>query len=1419
MLCMVCVAMGIQAQHTVDNFHFTHFKSADGLPHQQINAMTFAPDGRLWVGTRNGLASFDGYSFTTYYHEPGNPRSLPHNYVICMLVDSHGRLWVGTDNGLCRYVAETDDFEPAQINEKSVYFLRETLEGNIVCSGANVHISVGGGLEFRCKPRQAETAVRGMAVSHDNRIFISTDDALTIYDSKMQRSTQADADFYSAHVGNVSGIAAPIFFDSKGRLWIGLCGNGVMCNDIVAGTRTLYDDTRLSNRTVRVITEDRHGRIWVGTERGINIIDPVTKQVTQVTQDLVNPSKLNDNAIYCILPDRNGNMWIGTYFGGINLVVNNFSKFAWTPPGYDLHSLRGKAIRRIVEPQKGQLWLASEDGGINIMDLPSRSIREFSAIPGLGPNVHELYFDRQRGEMWIGTFLNGLYRHTLPGGATRRYLTNSGLPSTSIFAIANQKTAGGDTHMWVGTTEGLRRYDPATDSFVKVGHTTLDREFVYSLLVDRKQNLWIGTVNSGLFRLDAATGEIRGWNQSEDLEASGFKDHYITALLEDSAGRIFVGTNNGGLYYFQPGNLNDVKTLGGNTSALGTVCALTADRNGKVWMSTSNGLYSIEPSTLRLQHYTVADGLPENQFNFNSAMEASDGRMYFGTVNGLVSFSPLISKHSESTRPVHFSSLSINGKTVAPGVEGSPLTAAIDVIKELKLNYKESRQFSILYGVIDPQRASSTFYQVKVDGIDSDWHDVGNERRFTGMELAPGTYTLHVRASDSPDDWEGAPVRSLRLVIAPPFYRSVWAYCLYLLILLVIGYFCYRLFNIRMREKQQVRLSQLDKAKSEVLRQEKMEFFTNISHELKTPLSLILAPLKYIEHNQPLTPESRRRLELAMANTNKMVGLIDELVTFNRVENGTFKLYLQKGNPLTYIEKLAQFFYATAEERRLSLHISVENNGEDIWFSSNYVERIVNNLLSNAIKYTPAGGEVNLHAAIVEKPSATPGHPGQIYLNIEVRDTGIGIAPEELDKIFQKYYQTRKSYDASNQGWGIGLATVKKLVEIHGGSIEVESTPGQGSVFRVSLLATPDAFPRDAYMDSAANLNPVPSYRSSVIDGSQPAVMPEYARPDDRTTILLVEDNPELLTFLSDTFGRSYRVLTATNGVEALKITAANAVDIVVSDVMMPEMDGLELCSRLKNDVATSHIPVILLTAKNDEQSTVTGYESGAEAYVAKPFDPQILELRVKNILRARRRFINSIIESSPAPILPPATNSAATSPLPNTPSGPNSPVHSTHPNNPTLSSSPYSSASASVSPMSDPSDLSDSSDEATFPDTYPPLPDDIPTLTRFDQEFLERINALVEANIDNSQFSIADITREMGISRSLLHIKMKSFANASMTDYIRKRRMTRACELLRQGYNVSETAYRTGYADPNYFTKVFKKEFSLTPTDFLATP
>jgi DNA-binding response OmpR family regulator/two-component sensor histidine kinase len=520
----------------------------------------------------------------------------------------------------------------------------------------------------------------------------------------------------------------------------------------------------------------------------------------------------------------------------------------------------------------------------------------------------------------------------------------------------------------------------------------------------------------------------------------------------------------------------------------------------------------------------------------------------------------------------------------------------------------------------------------------------------------------------------------------------------------------------------------------------KSSFFTTVSHELKTPLSLIVAPLRSIAR-QELNTDSQKHLDTAIRNTRKMEELINELVTFNKIETANFPFYVQRGNAVEFVELAVEQFRDFAAEKQIALSAECENNGEEVWFSPSYVERIVNNLLTNALKFTPRGGAVRVQASI----STLPGDPSA-YLQLVVSDTGIGIAKEELPNIFERYYQTKRGYNVDNGGWGIGLSLVKRLVEIHQGTVSVESEVGQGTAFTVRLNVSADAFDAKSRITDDKTLVPVPQYRfsrSDVHSSEAAASGQETPQAEHPVSILIVDDNPDMLQFLASYFSSQYNVLTAANGAAALQITAGGQVELVVSDVMMPGMDGTELCRRLKQDVHTSHIPVILLTAKGEQADVLAGYESGAEAYVSKPFDPQILELQIKNILQLRASRQQEIANGHEGDI-------------------------------------------------------------------------DAAQLSELDKKFLHQINALIDANIGNSDFSIAEMTAGMGISRTLLHTKMKNLMGISAGDYLRKRRMDRACKLLREGYNVSETAYKTGFADPNYFSKAFRKHTGKSPTEFL---
>ena len=1332
MIMSMLVAWGMALSGVLAAPHrFLHITTNEGLPHQQVQALAFDRKGALWISTRNGLGRYDGYEVKVYRHDPTDTLSLSHNFVTHLLCDSQGRLWLSTDAGICRYDAVSDSFRRYDIS-RHISSITETSDGRIIVTGDRLFLFEESADRFNVVDNGLPHFILSSASAPDGRVFLATNFGLFYLDSTLSRISSLDPALYSDFLTGADGIV-PLEVDRHNRLWIGRNGKGLMRMDLATGAVERYNDPRL-NTLVRTICEDKERNIWLGTENGIVILKPDNSLET-IQQDFTDNSRLNDNAVYTIVCDSTDNIWTGTYFGGINALIRNGGLFHTIRPGNDGKSLSGKAVRQLIEPRPGEIWIATEDGGLNMLDVKSGSVRPFTAIPEIGINIHSLFHDKEGNAIWIGTFRNGLFRYDLSTGRYKHFLpgNSSGLRSDAVFDMIKLD----DGSFWVATTLGLYKYDRETDRFLPSGIPGLDDEFVYGLKTGRKgRDLWIATRNKGVFKMDGDTRETVNWNAG--VSGAVLLDNYIPSLLVDSRGTAWIGTNNFGLFRIPAGSTEVERVVPDPSLATSCVCGLIEDDRGIIWITTSEGLLRYDPATNLFSRFTSYNGLPTNQFNFQSGLQASDGNIYAGTVNGLVTFDPSSLSSSARSYEVHLNSLLIGDRVARPGRMGSPLSVAIDDTDSLTLDFPDAQSFTVEYGVVNPASVGNINYQVKLVGVDKEWRNVGRSRQFTGMGLRPGSYTLLIRANESDYGWDDLPVRALKIKVLPPFYATWWAFLVYILVAAGLLYLLWCYLRRRQRLREREHFAKMENEQALKLNEAKIEFFTEVSHELKTPLSLISAPLRKMEEVLGDSPETRKYLEPAIRNADKLTGIIDQLVTFNKVESGTFKFYVEKGNPMLFIERLGSLFLENAATAGITLLMECEDNGEEVWFSPLYTELIVSNLLSNALKFTARGGKVVLSAKIVSEHDCP-------YLDISVADNGIGIDPSEHESIFEKFYQTRRGFSTNHKGWGIGLPLVKRLSEIHKGSVSLDSARGRGSTFKVSLCVDPGAFPETNRIGVDKTVVPLENYSYTLplrrLDSQSQGEVAESQRPK----MLIVEDEADLRNFLSDLFEESYVVTVAENGRDALDKVAATGFDIIISDVMMPEIDGIELCRRIKGDVSTSHIPVVLLTAKSDSEDVVKGYMCGAEAYVAKPFDPRILALQVQNIMKMSRRRLEMAITSSPEE----------------------------------------------------------------------KIEDD--SLNQLDRDFINALNRIIDGNIDNPALDVAYLTAALGFSRTLLYTKMKSLLGVSIGDYIRKKRMAVAKEMLRKGNNVSETAYSTGFSDPGYFSKVFRKEFGVSPKEFMS--
>ena len=1304
------------------DFKFQHLNTSCGLPNQQVESMVQDDDGYIWIGTRNGLARYDGYNVETYYHVEGQPNSLVHNFVHGLFIDSKNRLWISTENGVSMYRPQTNDFRNYYNVRGYCTSFVETNDGRILTGSGQLYAYDAKTDSFVVIPSLNAGTIASLAKDRAGNIYVSASQMIFSMSANLTKILPLNINLNDGQPVSHNAIL-PLLVDSRQRLWIGCNDGSAICYDLRSHAQQRYTANQLTGGIIRVIIEDKQHRIWFGTENGILTLNPDGSSI--LTQKHYGSDGLSDNAVYTILSDRHNNIWIGSYFGGVDYTSSQKPQFRHFEPSATKDELKARIPRMITETSPGIFWIASEDQGVNIYNSITGQFKPFTEIPNLDSNTHSIYYDAKTSDIWIGTRFKGLYRYNLQTHKTTQYYRNKGLTSEGIFYLTRDKNG----RLWIATMEGLRYYDEQSDTFCAIGDDLLDRTFIYSLFVDRHNQLWASTVACGLFCI--SNGKVTSYSRDNN---SGLTDNYIISTFEDSNGRLWIGTNNNGLFWLD-NKSGKVLQAGTWIPRQCTVCSIVEDKAGSLWIGTDQGLFSHRLSDGHTHCFSAGAELPVNQFNFTSTYLATDGRVLMGTFDGLIVFQPKQMHTEAKNMYVHFKKLFVNDQ----------VRSQIDYTDSITLTYEESHSFHIEYGVVMPENVKGVQYQIKVDGIDKEWRSVGTERRFYGYLLKPGTYQLHVRANTCDSDWDKSPERTLTIVIKAPFYLSTLAYIIYIICIvgLVVGGLS--LYNIRMKEQAKVRFANMEKAKIEEIDRMKSNFFTMVSHELKTPLSLIIAPLKSISASQ-VDKEVGESLNLAIRNCSKMEHLINELVTFNKIESDNFPFYVQQGNPVEFVGVVASNFYEAIQTKGLNLKVDCIDNGEDGWFSPSYIEHILNNLMSNAIKFTGNGGNITIHAEITQTADSP-----DLFLKMQVTDTGIGIIKDEQKNIFERFYQTKRGYSTNSSGWGIGLALIRRLVEIHKGSVSVESELGKGSTFTVLLNISGNAFSDKNKIAGDNEQATVSSYLSK-LDATAVTIAGSTVSADitpttpatHKQTLMVVEDNEDMLKFLEQLFAADYNVITASDGRQAWDIAISRSdIDLVVSDVMMPVMTGAELCNMIKGNMSTSHIPVILLTAKGDPEDIKDGYRNGADAYVLKPFDPEALSLQISNLLK--------LIQSRQKSI------------------------------------------------------FNDGETELEQNDS----------LTQLDRDFIQRLITLVDSNIGNANFSVTDITTELGMSRSLLHNKMKNLMNTSAGDYIRHKRIQKACQMIADGHNVSETAYSCGFADPNYFSKVFKKMVGVSPSEY----
>lgn len=1338
-LFFLCLGMHSAFSETPEQITFSYISINEGLSQSTVFSIDQDKRGNMWFATYDGVNKYDGYAFTVYQHNEDDPNSIANDISRIVKTDSQGRVWIGTRDGLSRYDEEKDIFQNF-FYEKNGKHLQ--VNGIEEISPEQLLISTPEGLimfdikESKFRDDSFSTAMHKTIAStlyrQDDQIYIGTStDGLYTYSI-----TQKTFEKVIPILGTKQ-IQA-ILQQSPTRIWVATEGAGLFLinpktKEIKNYLHSPSNPKSISSNYIRSLAMDSQNRLWIGTFNDLNIYHEGTDSFASYSSNPVENGSLSQRSVRSIFMDSQGGMWLGTYFGGLNYyhpIRNRFKNIRNIP--YK-NSLSDNVVSCIVEDKDKNLWIGTNDGGLNLYNpitqrFTSYTLQEDESARGIGSNnIKAVYVDEKKSLVYIGTHAGGLsILHRNSGQVENFNQRNSQLVNENVYAILPD----GEGNLWLGTLSALVRFNPEQRSFTTIEKekdgTPVVSKQITTLFRDSHKRLWIG----GEEGLSVFKQEGLDIQKASILPVSNVTKLFTNCIYEASNGVIWVGTREG-FYCFNEKDKQIKRYNTTNGLPNNVVYGILEDSFGRLWLSTNRGISCFNPETEKFRNFTESDGLQSNQFNTASYCRTSVGQMYFGGINGITTFRPELLLDNPYTPPVVITKLQLFNKVVRPDDETGILTKNISETKSITLKSWQTA-FSIEFVVSNYISGQHNTFAYKLEGYDKEWYYLTDSRTVSYSNLPQGTYQFLVKAANSDGKWNPIPT-ALEIIVLPIWYKTWWALLIFFATFAGFITFVFRFFWMRKSMEAQLEIERRDKEHQEEINQMKMRFFINISHELRTPLTLILTPLQEII-NKISDRWTRNQLEYIQRNANRLLHLVNQLMDYRRAELGVFELKAKKGNAHQLIQDNFLFYDKLARHKKITYTLHSELEDKEVLFDANYLELIVNNLLSNAFKYTESGQSITV--TLKEENG---------WLLLQVSDTGIGIPINKQGKIFERFYQI----ESEHVGSGIGLSLVQRLIELHHGRIELDSEENKGSTFSVYLpqdlsVYKPSELASNNEQNEEEQVYSTNSKAMYFIDTEKVENESVESGDKKRGTILIVEDNNEIRRYLNNGLADLFNTLEAGNGEEALEKLKDNEVDVIVTDVMMPVMDGIKLCKNVKQNIRTCHIPVIILSAKTDIKDQMEGLQMGSDDYIPKPFSLAILTTKIQNMMRTRRRMLDKYAKS------------------------------------------------LEVEP-----------EKITF--------------NAMDEALLKRAMAIVEKNMDNIEFSTDEFAREMNMSRSNLHLKLKAITGESTIDFIRKIRFNEAAKLLKDGrYTVAEVSTMVGFNTPSYFATSFKKYFGCLPTEYI---
>lgn len=1213
LLFLLMGANGLSAQDPV----FSTVATKEGLPSNVIAGVAQDDKGFIWIGTGNGVARYDGNK-ARIFRKDETPLSLPSNQTSC-IVSVGAYIWVGTWNGLCKINTVTFEVIPIDLGGHNVIrtLYKDPRNNNVWIGTATglirhsdtelpkVYTSQNSGL--------SHNTIRAVHLDKSGTLWVGTYDKLNKLPEGADRFVVYDlkGSYKSSLKNNLICDIKPGTSDS--HLWVGT-ETGLCLFDVTTGTYKTFNEqnTRLSNEVVKTIYVDHvTGKLWLGSDFGLNLFDPTNNQCQSYFHNPRQPFTIANNVTWQIFEDKGNVLWFVT--------SNGLSKLNKYPPSYDYHEvsyrlddqLIGNQVKSVLITKEGILWLATlhgivridqkknektlfdtqspvgkkillnnvfaleEDesgriwigtaGGINIWDEKKQRMHAITsnATNGLTSNYIARFMRGPDGSFWVSAWEGGLYKVT---GSVEK---TDDIRFAWAGDFGSEKSAMGSGNIWIVKDNELYRVDPANfqNAIVPAFNRVAARKDIHCLYFSTGNHLWAGTAN-GMIEYDPAT---------------------------DSA-------------VFHPVNTGVYVNIG----------SVAEDRTGNIWATGQNSILKFAPASRTFELFPLDKDLPLKNFFDGCVANSADGKIIFGGDNGYLSLQPDRARPNPYSAPIYITALEINNRPVNPHetIDNEVLLdKEISFTQELELDYAQ-RSLTFEFSALHYWQPSANIYAYRLQGFDNDWNYVSGSKNFAVYSnLQPGDYVLNVRGTNNYGVWS-AQQATMQIRVKPPLFLSTWFIALYVVIVLVVLIVSFRIYTARIHLGNELKIARLEKEHTEEIAQTKQQFFTNISHELRTPISLILPPIRQVIKHGNLDEANHTLITLAEKNSQRLLRLVNQILDFRKLENESLPLRISSFDFVGFVKDVHALFVDKALRSEIDFTFHSSTEPCKVWADKEKIETVFFNLLSNAFKFTPRGGAIHV---VIHVAGPRTGFP-EGGIEVTVKDSGIGIQKEEIPRIFERFYQTSGARQ-KEVGYGIGLTLAAEYTKLHHGEIAVESEPGSGTSFRVLLPLGNSHFPIDFIHDDEE----VDLLATKAIHTPENGYPRSYRfdLPSDKPLVLLVENNTELIDFIKVSLKSKYHFITAENGEEGLQKLTNFSPDIIVSDIMMPVMDGIAFCKKIKEDHRNSHVPIILLTARSLTSQKVEGIRVGADAYLTKPFEAELLEANVDHLLERKKELMN----------------------------------------------------------------------------------------------------------------------------------------------------------------------------------------------------